>query len=349
MFYVRSTVSHSKYDEISSLIEERIRNSDYSAKLPPARTLAKEFEISTRTLTKALKPLFAKGLIVSDGPRGVLVNPGPNPRKKTGIVGVFVSGKNLPSEDNPLVAALKNAMAADNFKMLLMSTLDDELYRNSQFWSSNWLDGYIFLYSSFRKEFVADIKKKGIPFIAANWVPPEYGVNCVEFDNLGAFRKAVDFLYNKGRRRIALYFSHIKLRHLRDRIGRGFLDILESYGISNPDYFHCPDSPVDNSPEKAAEYFLSLKERPDAIIVYHQSAASIFENVFAGAGLHCPGDVQLVELGLDSYIPGKYPYLHAEYARLAGAAWPLFLDVMRNPLADSACKWIDIDFINNSK
>ena len=341
-------MSQTKYTEISSLIETRIRDSVYSNRLPPARALAEEFMISTRTLNKALKPLAAKGLIIPDGPRGILVNPGPNPRKKTGIVAVFVSGKNLPSEENPLVARLKESMAHDNFKMLLMSTLDDELYMNSQFWTSNWLDGYIFLYSSFRKEFVANIKKKGIPFIAANWIPPEYGVSCVEFDNLGALRKAGEYLYRNGCRRIALDFKYIALPHMHDRIQRGFLDILSNYEISNPDYFHCGKADEENFAQKHAEYFLALKEPPDAVIVYHQSAA-IFENAFRNAGLLCPRDVRFVELGLDSYKPGEYPYLSANYRKLADSVWSVFLKGLKDPSAETISKFIEIDFINNSK
>lgn len=337
-------MSQAKYNEISDLIEERIRNSVYSVKLPPARTLAQDLAVSTRTLNKALKLLAAKGLIVSDGPQGTLINSGTNKRKKTGIVAVFVTGKNLPSEDNPLIAGLKNAMTADNFKMVLMSTLDDELYMNPQFWTSNWLDGYIFLYSSFRKEFVANIKKKHIPFVAANWIPPEYGVNCVEFDNIGAFRKSVDFLYKKGCRRIALDFTYIKLPHLYERLRNGFLDILDSYGIYNPDYFHCSEKPGPDFAERNAKYFLNLKERPDAVIVYHQSAA-IFESVFKKAGL----DIKLVELGLDSYKPGRYPYLSAHYSKLAEHSWAVFRKVLKDPSAEISSELVDIDFISNSK
>lgn len=332
-----------KYLSLSETIEENIRNGVYSGKLPPVRTLSNDLKVSTRTINKALKPLIARGLIIPDGPRGILIGELKMQRKKTGVVGVFYSGKALTLANDPLINALKKSMEADNYKMLLMSMLDEELHMDMDFWSSSWLDGYIFLYSSFNKRFVSGLKKKNIPFVAANWVPPEYGVNSVDFDNSKSLRATVDYLYNvKGFRKIAFDFDFIEMKQYHDYIKDRCLNILREYGIHNDYYFYCGAKSKDNTPEKHINYFGNLNNIPEALILVH-SSAKYYQEILMERNL----SIYLIEhdTGSPNYKPYSYPYLSINYCKLAKSVWSNFLRILKVPNADVRNDFVESDFI----
>ena len=333
----RWIMNDTKHMEISELIEERIRQGVYAGKLPPVRKLSDDLSISTRTLNKALKPLVARGLLIPDGPRGIIIQSGTVPRKKTGIVGVFSSGRSVFSKDNVLINSLKNLMERDNFRILLMCMLDDELYADPKFWSSNWLDGYIFIYSSFNKKLASEMRKNNIPFVAANRIPPEYGINCVDFDHAGALRKGVDYLYRRGCRNIAIDFSFATMKEYRDYIGKEALKILKEYGVSSKANLLIDDRHTPDYPERHAEYFLGLKKVPDGILLNMPIAARV-ERILNSAG-HYP-----VIIETDPKEPAPYPCFRKSYEKLAESVWARFLKVYNEPAAETASETVEIKF-----
>lgn len=335
-------MNDTKHTEISETIEGRIRQGVYAGKLPPVRKLSEELNISSRTLNKAIKPLVARGLLIPDGPRGIIIQSGNAPRKKTGIVGIFSSGRSVFSANNVLVNTLKNLMERDNFKILLMSMLDDELYTDPKFWSTNWLDGYIFIYSSFNKKLAGEMRKKNIPFVAANRIPPEYGVNSVDFDHPGALRKGVDILYSRGCRNIAIDFSFATMKEYRDYIGKEALKILKDYGVNNKGNVLLDENLTPDYPERHAEYFLGLKKVPDGILLNMPIAATV-ERILNRAG-HYP-----VIIETDPRTPAPYPCFRKNYEKLAETVWTRFKEICSNPDTETKCKTIEIEFSENSE
>jgi len=64
-------------DQLIAVIRERIGDGTYppGAKLPTARELADEFDISARTVTEALRVLRESGEVIGVRGRGVFVRP----------------------------------------------------------------------------------------------------------------------------------------------------------------------------------------------------------------------------------------------------------------------------------
>ena len=63
-----------KHETISQILSEEIAGMKPGDRLQTVRELAARFAVSTRTMNKALKPLFSRGLIIADGTRGCFVN-----------------------------------------------------------------------------------------------------------------------------------------------------------------------------------------------------------------------------------------------------------------------------------
>jgi DNA-binding LacI/PurR family transcriptional regulator len=339
----------SKHTEITRQIEKSIRDSEYDEMLPTVRLLSDRFKVSTRTLSKALKPLVTKGLIIPDGTRGCLINRQQHIRPQTGIVGIFYysDSDKLDFGNATLLAPLKNAIEQDGYKPLFMNAYHNiNDFGDINFWKSNWVDGYIFIYSAINKKLACSLKKYAVPFVVANSLPPECGANWVEFDSAKAIRQIVDSLYAKGYRKIGIDFKYIQMSSHSDYIKDSWKKITSEKNIYREDYFHLPaEKPGMRFAEEHAGYFLQLPEIPEALILWHPGA-EIFEREFARAGIKYPDDIFFVEEDdYCHYKPGqnRYPVCLARYDLLAREAWSLFKQIKANPEMEAVNKLIDFE------
>jgi DNA-binding LacI/PurR family transcriptional regulator len=332
-------MNETKHILLTRQIEKNIKEQRYLDRLPPARKLSEIFNVSTRTVNKSLKPLIRRGLIIPDGTRGILVNRAKNVRKSTGIVGVFYCGQDTLPAKSPLINRLKAVINRDGCNMLLMSMLEEEIYHDIDFWKTNWLDGYIFLYGSFDYALAADMKKHGIPFVSANRTSQEYGIHFVDFDNAGSLQQAVEYLMSQGHRKIAVDFRNFKMKGYEDYIHQEWSKLTKRYGIYRREYYHCGETEDDASVIQNARYFLGLEDIPTAVILWHPSAA-IFAAEFKKAGVRAPQDTAFIEHNIGCNVDHKYPYINSDYGLLAEAIWNLFGKVMRNPALETVNKFI---------
>ena len=342
----------SKHTEITKQIEQSIRDSEYNDMLPTVRLLSNRFQVSTRTMTKALKPLVTKGLIIPDGTRGCFINRQRYIRPRTGIIGIFYHSNidRLDFEKAPLLATLKHAIEKDGYKPLFMNIHDNmNDFGDINFWKSNWVDGYIFIYSSINKELACSLKQHGVPFVVADRLPPEYGANWVDFDSVETIRRIVDSLYASGRRKIAIDFKFVTMPSYAEYMRDSWQKITSAKNIYRPDYFHYPaEKPEECIVQKHAGYFLRLPEIPDALILWHP-AAEAFEKEFAKAGIKYPDDIIFVENSCnDKSAQYRYPNCSVCYDLLADEVWSLFKQVTKNPEMDVVNKLIPLKLNLNS-
>ena len=193
-----------KHETISRVLAEELAEHRYADRFPTVRELAARFLVSTRTMTKALKPLVKQGLIIPDGPRGCRVARRAAPHQHTGIVGIFAGIGKIVSEEDPLLAPLLACVRKDNCTPLLTNVPRTDMIRDPEFWRSSYLDGYIFVYSSFHFQLANLLKTEGIPFVAANRLPEHYGAHWADFDHYPVLCELARRLRGAGFRRIAL-------------------------------------------------------------------------------------------------------------------------------------------------
>lgn len=336
-----------KYTEISRTLEARINSCQELDKLPSVRTLSEELNVSTRTMGKALKPLIAKGLIIP-GPRGCQINRHKHIRRKTNVVGIFVNDANFKVSSDPLCEALKALIRQDGLEPLIMNAHDPNKFDNVVFWSSNWVEGYIFIYSSINKELAHKLKQHGVPFVLANRLPDECGAHWVDFDNAGGLRKAAEYLYSKGLRKIAVDIPSFDMPTYQGYMVNAWKKIATEMKISRPEYFLSKTKLSDDFAVEHARYFLGLPEIPEGIILWH-SSASVFESEFRKNGIHYPKDIQFIEhdLGLPLKPGSPYPYCSISYPLLAQNVWTLFKKVVGNPSKETANLLVDVELREN--
>lgn len=311
-----------KHEEISRILTGEISGKVYTDRFPTVRELSARFKVSTRTMNKALKPLIKQGLIIPDGPRGCRVAPVRPPRQRTGIVGIFAGiGKIVPVED-PLIGPLLELVKRDNCTPLLTDVPRTEVIRDPDFWRSGYLDGYIFVYSSFNLQLANLLKSEGIAFVAANRLPENYGSHWADFDHYPALRDLFGQLRQNGSKKIALLdkpsFSN---------------SIAYSTEIWQQvqDYWQIPQDDRCGAfgiPQSNEDYKLTLSRElerlcnttgVDTVIARNNHAGRILSEIVAGKAL--PVKVVMTDKTANWQLP---------YALLAEAVWELFKKVRDN-------------------
>lgn len=159
-----------KYQEIAGALENGIRNGEYRGRLPSVRLLGELFGVNPRTVLRALQQLTAGGLIVPNGNRGFLIPEEGSRRPVSGNIVIFHPG---PVSDNP--GQLDRLIAQAGMRPISISTPAADLCGVRSFWETLSADGVIFMNSSLDRESAYQLKLSGIPFVAANRMPREWG------------------------------------------------------------------------------------------------------------------------------------------------------------------------------
>lgn len=312
-----------KHEEICQIIAGEIAQKIYPDRFPPVRDLALRFQVSTRTMTKALKPLIKQGLIIPDGPRGCRIAPQNLQRPRFGIVGIFAAiGKIVPRED-PLIGPLLELIEHDNCTPLLTDVPRAEVIRDLDFWRSNYVDGYIFVYSSFNQKLANFLRGEGIAFVAANRLPESFNAPWADFDHYQAFCKLYNHLRKNGSRRIALLdkpsFSN-SLAYSSDTWQR----VQEHLQVPSDEQCGTFGIPVDgedyrNTLARQLGELCKNGPLPDTIVARNRVAGDTIEAIIAEKSL----PIRVIKTSaISSWQP--------PYTKLAEAVWDLFKQVRGN-------------------
>ncbi|MBQ6473810.1 MAG: GntR family transcriptional regulator, partial [Victivallales bacterium] len=195
----------SKHSQITQDIEAGIRSRRWRDKLPTVRELAAAYQVSSRTMQKALAPLRQSRLILPEGSRGSLINYSRQPRRHSGIIGIYANLRHQGVASDPLLSTLQTLVEESGYRPFFANMPAPELFDNEDFWRDTPLDGYIFVYSTIRMPLVSTLRMAGIPFVCANRLPERIPVSWVDFDHQPALRQVVEKLLQCGYRRLALY------------------------------------------------------------------------------------------------------------------------------------------------
>lgn len=309
-------MAETKHIEITKELKDNILKRRYNDRLPPIRTLAKEFDTSIGTMSKAIKPLTESGLLLptNQGTRIFIDQP---IRPKTGMIAIIrrpMVGKT--TEHNPLVEDLKRLAANNGYQSVMMEVSDEKTLSDVKFLESVRVDGYIFVYSSFYKLMSRHLLRHNIPFVVGNWMPINYGVHWVDFNIEQMMHSLVEqIIDHTGNHKIAFTFptsASIFQRWLKERWNAvaGHFD-LPNYTDNELCFAH--------DLEGAAKEWIKLPEPPEIIISNHQNA-QVLKDIFNSQQL----PLQLVIRSDFSPEVTAWRYPSADYHVLAQEIWNVF-------------------------
>jgi DNA-binding LacI/PurR family transcriptional regulator len=335
-------MNKTKYEAIALTLEDNIKNNIYSEKLPPVRSLVVEFGVANPTMNKALKILVKKGLIIPSGPKGNIISKKNVIRPKTRNVAIFYNTDSIDVKNSPILNELSIKAEADNYNTLFMHALAPDVFNDDDFWSSNWVDGYIFISSTLKKELAYKLHKKSVPFVVANRLPPECGVHWVDFNIKKTLRTLVRASIKAGQNRIMLAYSKISLPSYVAYIKQLWNEILKEHSMEcSGILLHLGEDNNRKNSSKCASKF--VESQSNSLILIGIDPVAV-ESKLMNMGLRINEDYSLSyrahHLELDS---DNFSYALVSYKSLADETWNLFKKVVENPEIEAQNILIDED------
>lgn len=341
-----------KYREISAELRASIQRGEYRDRLPSVRLLEELFSVNKRTVLRALQELTAEGFILANGNQGFFINHRENRRAVTDNIVVYI--QNPTQVDNryrPAPSRLESLMTSAGKRLISMSSLSPEICSMRSFWESLSADGVIFLNSSLTQQAASQLKLSGIPFVAANRMPREWGVNYVDFNHEGALNELFHRLILRHHKRIAMITPCYALHYFRDIFFSAYESIMSRYGVFDPELF-CYPEPENDIPTFLVSTFrrlLDLQLPPTALYIGIGIDVEQLRALLNQAGIILPKNLEIYSYysaGIWENDTANYAGLQYDYRELFTQLWELLQTMMENPARPPEGRLIPVSLIH---
>ena len=214
--------------------------------------------------------------------------------KRSNILGVLI-----PDLDNPLHTRFLDLFEATvtplGYRLLIASNAaGSSLVENLKYMLSRNVDAIVMSGCSEIQEASRYITqaKINVPVVIIDKVETEGVFNSVYNDGTQGIKRLVDHLVGLGHTKIAMIKGSVGYQITNDRF-RGFVDAMESHGLKiDPAYIYEGDYTI-QSGNDAAEYFMSLENRPTAIVAHSDCIAVGAIHALQLRGYRVPDDVSV--------------------------------------------------------
>ena len=339
-----------KYQMVAEALRTGILDGSYQKTLPTEQALCAQFQVSRQTVRQALSLLEAERLIDRKQGSGSHIRerkaPAPHRRLSIAVVTTYISDYIFPSilreiesvcsEHNsaPLLFATQNQFASERrilLTLLGMEQLDGILVEGTKTGLPN---PNIKLYQK--------LMDRGIPlvFMHGNYEQLPDTLSVLD-DNVAGGRMLVEYLYNKGHRKIAGIFKYDDLQGRQRFVG--YLEAMQELGLSLEDkniFWYNTDQKERfakegfNDSARAAEFFAACT----AVVCYNDEIAARVVAFLTRMGLSVPGDVAVVSFDDSPYSEMSTPRItslsHAQY-NVGRQAAELLFRLMRGEICQS--------------
>ncbi len=185
------------------------------ARLPTRLDLERRFQVSGATIQQALDKLRREGFVVAQGSRGTFVSDNPPHLCQYGLL--FPAKETEKYRFSRYFTAMANAAAtldaAGERRISCFYGLDghadvDDFQRLVQDLHRHCLAGLIFVTHPDNLKGTPVLDMPGIPRVAVRYAEPYDGLSTVQLDDQSFLHRAIKYLVDRGRKRIAVVRLH---------------------------------------------------------------------------------------------------------------------------------------------
>lgn len=315
------------------LVEEKIRDAIESReivdKLPGERALAKEFGFSYMTIRKAVDNLVAEGLLYKIPMKGTFVAHRKTGKTKTRIIGYFLDSSIVAGLTSPYYSLVFNALQkqASRHGYSLVYLTDTDGSSSLRFIEK--IDGVIMSCFPRIENIVHEINRH-LPAVVIDNSSSDKTIPSVIIDNFNAISSAVNYLCSLGHRRIGFMTGLEDSDVGKDRHA-GYEQGLRENGLKLDDSLVFKGNFSFQSGLAGADYFMSLKTPPTAIICANDSMAIGAIRKITDAGLSVPNDVSIIgfdDIAVASQIVPSLTTLAAPIDKLTELACDMLIQLI---------------------
>ena len=282
-----------KYVLVENHIKKAIKKKIITDKLPGERTLAKELGFSYMTIRKAIDNLVSEGLLYKVPTKGTFVSTKKKTkRNKTLNIGYFLDKSVVAGISSPYYSLIFHAIEKEaskhNYSLVYFSDVSENKLRKVL----KKLDGVIATCMPRVENIIQEIKES-VPVVVLDNSAADKTIPSVILDNYNADVESVDYICSLGHKRIGFMTGLADSDVGKNRYA-GYQHGLSKNGLALDESLVFRGDYSFRSGLKGAEYFLSLQDRPSAIICANDSMAIGAMRWLHQVGVKVPEEMSIV-------------------------------------------------------
>ncbi len=325
-----------KYVLVQEKIKDAIKHRKIIDKLPGERTLAKEYGFSYMTIRKAVDNLVAQGLLYKIPMKGTFVADRKTSKKKTNIIGYFLDSSIVAGLTSPYYSLIFNALQREATKHGYSIIYFTDIGDSSSYRHMNNIDGAII--SCFpRIEHIVHEINQHIPVVVIDNSSSDKTIPSVIIDNFNAVRASVHYLCSIGHKRIG-FMTGLEDSDVGKNRYAGYRSGLSNHGLKMNEKLVFKGDYSFESGAKGADYFLSLKNPPTAIMCANDAMAIALIRQAVQRGLNVPDDLSVIgfdDIAVASQITPALTTLTAPIDKITELACNMLISLIKGEKSES--------------
>jgi len=318
-----------KYILVQEKIKHAIKHREIVGKLPGERTLAKDYGYSYMTIRKAVDNLVTEGVLYKLPTKGTFVADRKTSKKKTKIIGYFLDSKIVAGLTSPYYSLIFNALeieaAKNGYSLIYFSDLDNSTSLNHL----NKIDGVIASCFPRNEEIIHEINNR-VPIVVIDNASSDKTIPSVIIDNFNAVSDSIRYLCSLGHKSIG-FMTGLQDSDVGKNRFEGYKSGLISNGLALNEELVYRGNYSFKSGLEGADYFLSLKKLPTAIVCANDAMAIAAIRQVTQQGLKVPDDISIIgfdDVEVASQINPALTTLAAPIAETAERALGMLTSLM---------------------
>jgi len=221
-------------------------------------------------------------------------------RKKMNLIGVIFSRIFSTPLTNPFFGPILDGIVStgmDRQQSTAFFTWPtwEEIDAHHTVYCDGRVDGLILIAPNTDSPIISTLKRRGIPFVVVAQTVEQEGITCIDIDNVGAARQAIDHLLALGHRRIAMVSGDSWAAGMQARTN-GFRQAISNAGIHFDEDLMCEGSCSLRTVSDNVAQLLSLpaSKRPTAIFFGNDELALKGITQIEEHGFRVPKDISVI-------------------------------------------------------
>ena len=288
------------------------------------------------TIRKAVDNLVAEGLLYKIPMKGTFVADRKTSKKKTNIIGYFLDSSIAAGLTSPYYSLIFNALqkqaSKHGYSLIYFSDIGDP----SSYKHIHKMDGAII--SCFpRIEHIVDEINQHIPAVVIDNSSSDKSIPSIIIDNFNAVRSSVNYLCSIGHKRIG-FMTGLEDSDVGKNRYAGYRSGLSDNGLKMNKKLVFRGDYSFESGAKGADYFLSLKNPPTAIMCANDAMAIALIRQAVQRGINVPDDLSVIgfdDIPVASQISPALTTLAAPIDRMTEVAYNMLINLINGEKPES--------------
>ena len=273
--------------------------------------------------------------------------------KKTMFLGIIIPKIAHMFMDNyiaQIISGITDVSIQNRYQILLCPVDPSAEPKGMQYLNlarTRMLDGMILLKTKFDDLNIPMLAESGFPFVLVNHKKNSPNINYVDSRNVRGAKIAMEFLYQKGHRKIAFITGSLDETNGKDRL-KGYREAMKNYGLAIRNNWVLHGDFDKDQAYREAGNLLDGNDRPTAIFCSDDyMALGVIQRIHE-TGLKVPHDIAVIgfdDIEIGSFFKPALTTIRQPLYHLGKTSAEVLMDLIDNKLREPVHKMLDVELI----